>query len=115
MNPRSGSRCSTASAAAGPRLTKAGEALYTFAVELLRRSEETTHALDDLRKIDAHEIAIAVHRDLMSDGYSVWLATFAKKHPKAKVVTRIGTIEDVVALMREREVTSWAVSGLRTR
>ena len=53
-----------------PKLTKAGEALYTFAVDLLRRSEEATHALDDLRKIGAHEIAIAVHRDLVADRYS---------------------------------------------
>ena len=60
-----------------PKLTKAGEALYTFAVDLLRRSEETTHALDDLRKIDAHEIAIAVHRDLLSERYSAWLTAFA--------------------------------------
>lgn len=88
-----------------PKLTKAGEALYSFAVDLLRKSEETAHVLDDIRKIDAHQLAIAVHRDLMSAGYSAWLATFAKKHPKARVVTRIGTIEDVIALVREREVS----------
>ena len=87
-----------------PKLTKAGEALYTFAVDLLRRSEEATHALDDLRKIGAREIAIAVHRDLLSGRYSAWLTTFTKRHPKAKVVTRTGTIEDVIALIREREV-----------
>jgi DNA-binding transcriptional LysR family regulator len=88
-----------------PRLTKAGEALYAFAVDSLRRSEETTHALDDLRKIDAHDLAIAVHRDLLSDRYAKWLAAFAATHPKAKIVTRTGTIEDVIALIREREVT----------
>ena len=88
-----------------PRLTKAGEALYTFAVDSLRRSEETTHALDDLRKVEAHEIVIAVHRDLLSERYSAWLAAFAAKHPKAKIVTRIGAIEDVVTMIREREVT----------
>jgi DNA-binding transcriptional LysR family regulator len=87
-----------------PKLTKAGEALYTFAVDLLRRSEEATHALDDLRKIGAHEIAIAVHRDLVADRYSQWLVGFAKRHPKARIVTRTGTIEDVIALIREREV-----------
>jgi DNA-binding transcriptional LysR family regulator len=87
-----------------PRLTKAGEALYTFAVDLLRRSEEATHALDDLRKVDAREIAIAVHRDLVADRYSQWLVAFAKRHPKARIVTRTGTIEDVIALIRKREV-----------
>src|SRR3990170_5842450 len=60
-----------------PRLTKAGEALYTFAVDSLRRSEETTHALDDLRKAGAHEIVVAVHRDLVADRYSKWLVAFA--------------------------------------
>ena len=52
----------------------------------------------------AHEIAIAVHRDLFSDRYSAWLTAFARRHPKAKIVTRTGTIEDVIALIREREV-----------
>jgi DNA-binding transcriptional LysR family regulator len=103
-----------------PRLTKAGEALYTFAVDSLRRSEETTHALDDLRRIDAHELAIAVHRDLLSDRYSAWLAAFATRHPKAKIVTRTGTIEDVIALIRERDVAlglflaSGPVDGIRS-
>jgi DNA-binding transcriptional LysR family regulator len=103
-----------------PKLTKAGETLYSFAVDLLRKSEETAHVLDDIRKIDAHQIAIAVHRDLMSGGYSVWLATFVKNHPKARVVTRIGTIEDVIALVREREVNlglflaSGPVEGIRS-
>lgn len=103
-----------------PKLTKAGEALYSFALDLLRKTEETAHVLDDIRQSDAHQIAIAVHRDLMADGYSVWLATFAKKHPKARVVTRIGTIEDVIALVREREVnlgvflTSGPVDGIRS-
>ena len=103
-----------------PKLTKAGEALYTFAVDLLKRSEEATHALDDLRKIDAHEIAVAVHRDLLADRYSGWLAAFANRHPKAKIVTRIGTIEDVIELIREREVAlgfflaSGPADGLRS-
>src|SRR5262245_48291445 len=103
-----------------PKLTKAGEALYTFAVDLLRRSEEATHALDDLRKLDAREIAIAVHRDLVADRYSKWLVAFAKRHPKAKIVTRTGTIEDVIALIREREVAvgfflaSGPVEGMRS-
>jgi LysR family transcriptional regulator, low CO2-responsive transcriptional regulator len=103
-----------------PKLTKAGEALYTFAVDLLRRSEEATHALDDLRRVGAHEIAIAVHRDLLSDRYSEWLTTFTKRHPKAKVVTRTGTIEDVIALIRAREValglflSSGPIDGVRS-
>lgn len=103
-----------------PRLTKAGEALYTFAVDSLRRSEETTHALDDLRKIEAHEIVIAVHRDLLSERYSAWLAAFAARHPKAKIVTRIGAIEDVITMIRECEValglflSAGPVDGIRS-
>jgi DNA-binding transcriptional LysR family regulator len=103
-----------------PRLTKAGEALYTFAVESLRRSEEATHALDDLRKTGAREIAIAVHRDLVADRYSEWLVAFAKRHPKARIVTRTGTIEDVISLIRERQVvvgfflSSGPVEGMKS-
>ncbi|MCC6888492.1 MAG: LysR family transcriptional regulator [Hyphomicrobiales bacterium] len=87
-----------------PRLTKAGEALYAFAIDLLRRTEEAAHALDDLRKLGTDEVAVAVHRDLMSDHGSAWLAAFAERHPTARVVTRLGTIEDVIALIRERSV-----------
>lgn len=103
-----------------PRLTKAGEELYTFAVDALRRSEAATQALDQLRKRDEHAIAIAVHRDLLSDYFSVRLAAFAKRHPEAKVVTRIGTIEDVIELLRKREVhlgfflASGPVEGIRS-
>jgi DNA-binding transcriptional LysR family regulator len=103
-----------------PKLTKAGEALYSFAVDSLRRSEETTQALDDLRKVDTHDIAIAVHRDLVADRYSKWLVAFAQRHPKAKIVTRTGTIEDVIALIRAREVavgfflSAGSVDGIRS-
>jgi DNA-binding transcriptional LysR family regulator len=103
-----------------PKLTKAGEALYTFAVDMLRRSEEATHTLDDLRKTGAREIAIAVHRDLVADRYSQWLVAFAKRHPKARIVTRTGTIEDVIALIRERDVavgfflSAGPVEGMRS-
>jgi DNA-binding transcriptional LysR family regulator len=87
-----------------PQLTKAGEALYTFAVDVLQRSEEAAHVLADLRKRDAREIAIAVHRDLASDFLPERLATFAQRHPKVRIVTRIGTIEDVIELVRKHAV-----------
>src|SRR5262252_3577002 len=51
---------------ARPQLTKAGEAVYAYAVDVLRKSEETTHVLADLRKGEAREIVIAVHRDIAS-------------------------------------------------
>jgi DNA-binding transcriptional LysR family regulator len=84
-----------------PRLTRAGETLYAFAVDVLNRSEETTHTLADLRAAQAREIAIAVHRDVASQFLPTRLASFAQKYPKVRIVTRIGTIEDVLAHVRE--------------
>ena len=87
-----------------PQLTKAGEAVYAFAVDVLRKSEETTHALAGLRKGEAEEIAIAVHRDIATQFLPERLAAFARKHPKVRVVTRIGTIDEVIELLREHAV-----------
>src|SRR5262245_66455264 len=80
-----------------PQLTKAGEAVYAFAVDVLRKSEETTNALAGLRKSEAEEIAIAVHRDIATQFLPERLATFARKHPKVRVVTRIGAQQQGVA------------------
>jgi DNA-binding transcriptional LysR family regulator len=103
-----------------PRLTKAGEALYAFATDVLHKAAETTHALSDLKAAQAREIAIAVHRDVASHFIPVRLAAFRDKHPRVRVVTRIGTIEDVIALVREHTVdvgvllASGPISGLRS-
>jgi DNA-binding transcriptional LysR family regulator len=103
-----------------PRLTKAGEALYAFATDVLHRTAETTHALSDLKAAQAREIAIAVHRDVASHFIPARLAAFRHKHPRVRVVTRIGTIEEVVALVREHTVdlgvllASGPISGLHS-
>ena len=83
-----------------PQLTKAGEALYDYAVETLRRSEQASHTLADLRRAQAREITIAAHRDVASNFLSLHLASFARRSPKTRVVTRIGTIEEVLAMVR---------------
>jgi DNA-binding transcriptional LysR family regulator len=88
-----------------PLLTKAGHALYAYAVEVLRRSEETTDALAGLRQAAAREIAIALHRDVAAHLVPKRLAGFARKFPKIRIVTRIGTIEDVIDLVRKRTAT----------
>jgi DNA-binding transcriptional LysR family regulator len=103
-----------------PALTKAGEALYAFTIESLKRSEAASHAFADLRRAETHEIVVAAHRDVAPHFLSLHLASFARRHPKTRVVTRIGTIEEVLALVRANEVNlglflaAAPVSGLRT-
>jgi DNA-binding transcriptional LysR family regulator len=87
---------------ARPELTKAGEALYAFALDMLRKSEETTHALADLKATHASEMTIAAHRDVAQTFLPGRLAAFARKYPKVRIVTRIGTLEDVVDLLRQQ-------------
>jgi len=89
---------------AKPRLTKAGETLYAFAVDLLRKTDEATHTLADLRAAETREIAIAAHRDVAAYMLPPQLASFATRHPKVRIVTRIGTIEDVVEMVNKGEV-----------
>jgi len=103
-----------------PKLTKAGEAVYAYAVEVLRKSEETTNALADLRDGAAREIAIAVHRDIAAQFLPGWLKTFADRHPDVRVVTRIGTIDEVIEQVRAGAVdlglflADGVVSGIRS-
>ena len=87
-----------------PKLTKAGETLYAFAVDLLQKADETASTLADLRRAGSREIAIAVHRDVAAYALPVRLASFAHDNRNIRVVTRIGTIEDVVEMVQRHDV-----------
>jgi DNA-binding transcriptional LysR family regulator len=87
-----------------PVLTDAGKALYAFAIDALRRSAETTSVLTDLRMRDAAEVSLALHRDIAPMLLATHLSHFAARFPKIRMVTRTGTIEDLLALVRERVV-----------
>jgi DNA-binding transcriptional LysR family regulator len=103
-----------------PKLTKAGEAVYAFAVEILQKSAETTQALASMRKAEAQEIVIGVHRDIATQFLPERLAAFARKHPGVRVVTRIGTIDEVIELIRSQAIhlglflASGSVSGIHS-
>lgn len=85
---------------ARPVLTRAGEALYAYAVEALNKAEAASHTLADLRAQAEREIIIALHRDLTMHLLPARLAAFSRRHPTTRVITRIGTIEDVLDLVR---------------
>lgn len=87
-----------------PRLTKAGEAVYSMALEVLRRGEEAAQQLDDLRP--AQEVmSLAVHREYGQYRLPALLASFARRSPGIRFVTHTGTVEDVIALVRTRTVS----------
>lgn len=90
---------------ARPQLTKAGETLYAYAVDSLQKSRETTVTLGDLRTLDTREVSIALHRDVAPQVMATHLAGFTRSFPNVRMVTRTGTIEDVVALVREHVVS----------
>jgi LysR family transcriptional regulator, low CO2-responsive transcriptional regulator len=84
-----------------PKLTKAGAALYDFALDMLRKSQEASAALAHIRTTEAREITIAVHRDVAASFLPAPLSAFTRKHSSIRIVTRIGTIEDVLELLRD--------------
>lgn len=86
-----------------PRLTRAGEAVYAYAVDVLLRSEETAKTLSELRRTP-HEITIAAHRDIAPHFLPPRVAAFARRFPNVHVVTRIGTIDEVIDLVRSNTV-----------
>jgi DNA-binding transcriptional LysR family regulator len=65
-------------------------------------------------------VAIAVQRGVASHFVLERLATFARRHPKVHVVTRMGTIEEAIALLREHAVrlglflAAGPVAGIRS-
>jgi molybdate transport repressor ModE-like protein len=87
-----------------PRLTKAGETLYDFAVDTLSRTDETYQTLAALRDASDREIAIAAHRDVAAYLLPPRLASFAASHKRVRIVTQIGTIEEVVDKVRRQDV-----------
>jgi DNA-binding transcriptional LysR family regulator len=103
-----------------PQLTKAGQALYAYAVEVLQKSQATSQTLAEIRSSAAQEIIIATHRDLAPHFLPSWLNAFRAKYPKVRVITRIGTIDDVQAQIRARTanlglfLASGPVGGLRS-
>src|SRR5262245_57318155 len=87
-----------------PQLTKAGEKVYAFAVDVLQKSAETSQALASMRKAAAQEIVIGAQRDIATQFLPERLASFARKHPGVRMVTRIGTIEEMIELVRSQAV-----------
>jgi DNA-binding transcriptional LysR family regulator len=96
-----------------PRLTKAGEAVYAFAVDVLQRSEVATRTLAGLRSVATQEITIAVHRDIAAHFLPERLTAFTANNPKVHVITRIGTIDEVISLIRTRDATVGLFLGLK--
>ena len=95
-----------------PILTKAGEALYSFAAETLKRSAEATNTLAELRMRDSSEVSLGLHRDIAPQFLTTYLAPFAAKFPKICLITRTGTIEDIIGLVRERIANLGCALGL---
>ena len=87
-----------------PRLTQAGEAVYGYATEVVRREAETATALGALACVGPAEITVAAQRTLAHKPLSEMLASFVRTHRDVKLVTRCETGDGVVALLRAREV-----------
>lgn len=84
---------------ARPQLTDAGRAVYDLAVEVIRLSEGTAQLLAGLKASQTREFVIAAHRDLTLSFLPQRLGALSSRNRKARVVTRIGTIDDVLALV----------------
>ena len=86
------------------RLTKAGETLYAYAVEVLEKSRQASVTLTELRSTGSSEIALAAQRAISQYFLPRYLASFSKHRPDVRLVTRTGTTEDVFELVRSQAV-----------
>jgi DNA-binding transcriptional LysR family regulator len=87
-----------------PRLTLAGEAVYGYALDVVRRSAETETRLGVLSAERPIEITVAAQRSLAHGALAADLASFVHAHPEAKLVTHSETGERVIALLHAQEV-----------
>jgi len=85
-------------------LTRAGETLYTYAVEMLRQSEQASATLVGLQTGNPREIVIAAQRALSNYFLPVHLAAFSRANPGLRIVTRTGTMENVLDMVRAKTV-----------
>ncbi|MFM9967116.1 MAG: LysR family transcriptional regulator [Burkholderiales bacterium] len=85
-------------------LTRAGETLYTYAVEMLRQSEQASVTLTGLQTGNPREIVIAAQRAISSYFLPPHLAAFSKANPGLRIVTRTGTMENVLDMVRAKTV-----------
>ncbi|MSQ53719.1 MAG: LysR family transcriptional regulator, partial [Betaproteobacteria bacterium] len=85
-------------------LTRAGETLYTYAVEMLRQSEQASISLTGLGTASAREVVIAAQRAVSNYFLPAYLAAFAARNPAIRIVTRTGTSENVLDMVRARSV-----------
>ena len=85
-------------------LTKAGEALYAYAVDVLNKSEEASVTLTGLGAAGKREIVIAAQRAVSNYFLPAHLAAFATRNPGIRLVTRTGTSENVLNMVRSRSV-----------
>ena len=87
-------------------LTRAGETLYTYAVEMLRQSEQARVSMTGLGAVGASEVVIAAQRALSNYFLPAHLAAFAPLNPGIRIVTRTGTSENVLDMVRAFEQAS---------
>ncbi len=85
-------------------LTKAGEALYAYAVEMLNKSQEASLTLNGLGAAGSRAIVIAAQRAVSNYFLPAYLAAFAACNPGVRIVTRTGTSENVLDMVRARAV-----------
>jgi DNA-binding transcriptional LysR family regulator len=105
---------------ARPQLTPAGRIVYAMAGEIIRINEEAASTLASLKTKQTQEVVIAAHRDLATNFLPPYLGLFSKRNHRSRVVTRIGTIEEVLALVQDGTVqigvllSSGPVQGLQS-
>lgn len=85
---------------ARPQLTDAGRIVYQLASDMQRLNEDAARRIEDLRSGKSAELRIAAHRDLATYYMPQRLARFTRANPRVRIVTRIGTIEDVLGLLQ---------------
>lgn len=87
-----------------PQLTEAGQIVYTLADQVVRLSGDASQQLAGLKAKQTRELVVAAHRDLAVSFLPPYLSKFSKRNSRSRIITRIGTIEDVLALVESGTV-----------
>ncbi|MGE3712046.1 MAG: LysR family transcriptional regulator [Hyphomicrobiaceae bacterium] len=86
------------------RLSPVGQAVYSYACDVVVRSEDLLRAIGPLKGHAAERISIAVQRTIANNLVPSALAGFLERRPEARITVRSETQETVLDLVRKGAV-----------
>ena len=84
-----------------PTLTEAGEKIYAYAIEVLKRTEDVTTEIRNLKTETAKTLSVSAQRYFVDTLLVKMIAEFAQARKDIDILANVGVMEDVLVQLRE--------------